>query len=297
MIWNGAALHAANRNPRNRSGHGAFCRTVWLLAAVAVASGPAAAMDVPEDEYPRLKQCEERICTMILKKEPAGDDLKCKLSKTWAQQDIKSGETGTVRWGFGDARCALNFALSRAEILAALTKPEHTIALPMQTVKCEVDRQGELKPVTAKLAPKLMFKNGRAEKVWVNLNEVNGPGEIKGTVWAAANLEDSLGIFHGSMIKQINKFVHKKCDDLYGPGAAAKALKKLKKQQKRAAALAAKAEKAAAAEKKQADQKSPDNAAAPAIVNAAPAADTTAPAGPTPAPAAANPVPAAAKPE
>ncbi len=219
--------------------------TAFVIAATA--GRAVAAMDVPDDEYPKLKQCEARVCTMILKKEPTGDDLKCKVSKTWAQDTLKGGETKTVRWGFGDARCSATLELTRADILAALNRPEFTLNIPSHTVKCEVDRNGELKPVTAKLAPKIIFKNGRAEKVWINLTELNGPADIKGTVWTAANLEDTLGIFHSSMIKQINKFVHKKCNALYGPAAMAKAQKKLEKEKQKATAAAAKAKKASAA--------------------------------------------------
>jgi hypothetical protein len=229
----------------------AICRTLarGVPAAVAFAlmAGHAAAMDVPDDEYPKLKQCEARLCTMILKKEPAGEDLSCKLSKTWAQDTIKGGESKTVRWGFGDARCALNFSLARSEIMSALTQPDYTLNIPSHAVKCEVDRSGELKPVTAKLAPKIIFKNGRAEKVWINLTDLSGPADIKSTVWTAANMEDTLGIFHGSMIKQINKFMYTKCKALYGPAAVAKALKKLNAEKRRSAAAALKAKKAEAA--------------------------------------------------
>ncbi|MEQ1576672.1 MAG: hypothetical protein ABL894_03375 [Hyphomicrobium sp.] len=242
---------AKARQPRKGRAHmRAICRTfAGLMLAAAVLAAPASqaeTMVVPDDEYPRLKKCEERFCTMVLKKEPVGDDLQCRLSKTWAQETIKGGESKTVRWGFGDARCKLNFNLARSEIIAALTMPEYTLAFPSQTVKCEVDREGELKPVTAKLAPKFLFKNGQAEKVWINLTELDGPADIKGTVWTAANLEDTIGIFHGSMIKSINKFLHKKCNDTYGPAALAKAQRKLELEQRRAARAARIAKKAAA---------------------------------------------------
>ena len=229
----------------------AICRTFVCSGLAALVIAPAMALaagfEVPADEAPRLKACEEKFCTMVLKKETAGDDLKCKLSKTWAQETLKGGETKTVRWGFGDARCNLNLNLARSEVISALTKPEYTVNIPSQTVRCEVDRSGELKPVTAKLAPKLVFKNGRAEKIWINLQELDGPADIKGTVWTAANLEDSLGIFHRGMIKSVNKFLYKRCNDLYGPAAVASANKRLNNEKRRAAVAAAKATAAGAA--------------------------------------------------
>ena len=278
----------------------AICRTFFaaILAILVPVTPPAfaAGIEVPADELPRLKACEEKFCSMVLKKEPVGDDLKCKLSKTWAQETLKGGETKAVRWGFGDAHCALNFSLARSEVISALTKPEYTVQIPSQTVKCEVDRDGELKPVVAKLAPKIMFKNGHAEKVWINLTEMDGPADIKGTVWTAAQLEDSLGIFHRGMIKSINKFLYKRCNDQYGPGAMAKALKKLNADKRRAAARAAKAAATGAAPEAAKSTEAPKSTEVPKATVAAPEASAPASQPAAPKPAAKTEPPAAAKP-
>ena len=152
----------------------AICRTlghVILAALVFVATGPptanlacAEAMAVPADEKPKLKACEQRLCTMILKKEPVGEDLACSLSKTWASETLKGGQSKAVRWGFGDARCKINLSLARSEVVAALTQPEYTLDIPTQAVKCEVDRNGEIKPVTATLAPQTRFQERPSRK-------------------------------------------------------------------------------------------------------------------------------------
>ncbi len=177
--------------------------------------GPAIALEPEPKEMVALKACERQICTMALGRKPAGSDLSCKVSKTWAKDTLKGGEAKTMKWGFGDARCSSELKLSRADVIAALTKPEHTVEVPAHTVKCVVEREGELKSVTAKLAPKLTFKNGKASKIWINLQELDGPSTIKATVWTAAKLEDNFGIFHKSMIKSVNKFLFKQCGDRY----------------------------------------------------------------------------------
>lgn len=271
-----------------RAAHGR--RRVALLACLAALGQPALALEEPAGELEALKACEKDICTMILEKKPAGQDLACKLTKTWASETIKGGESQSVKWGFGDARCTTSVKLSRADVHAALTRPSHTIIVPNQTVRCEVERSGELKPLTAKASPRLEFRKGRAEKVWINLKEIEGPVDIKGTVWTAASLEDSIGIFHKSMIKQINKFMHKKCAENYGPGAAAA---KAAKEQRRARAAAAKAKAAAAKAGANPAAKSSDTAPAPSgpatpAAAATPPAKTVAPppAGPKPAGAA-----------
>lgn len=240
---------------------------IVLAGIVTLGAERALALEEPPGEWDALKACEQKVCKMILEKKPIGDDLGCKVTKTWASSTIKGGESKKVKWGFGDARCSTSLNLSRADVIAALVEAEHTISVSNQTVRCEVEREGELEPVTAKASPRLEFKSGRADKVWINLEELDGPDDIKGTIWAAAKLEDTFGIFHKNMIKQINKFIYKKCNESYGPGAAARAereerrAKAKKAREAKAAAAASAAAKAsgapekAATEKKEAEKK------------------------------------------
>lgn len=203
-----------------------------LLAALA---GPAAALDEPPGELEALKACEKRLCAMVLGKEPKGDDLKCDVQKTWASSTLEEGKSKGVSWGFGDARCTVDLKLARKDVVAALTRPKHTVRVPPHDVKCVVEREGELKPVTARLAPKLTFKDGKADKVWINLETIEGPADVKSTIWTAAQLEDTLGLFHRPMIKSINKFLHRQCARRYGPGVEADAKKKAEGKTKVAA--------------------------------------------------------------
>jgi hypothetical protein len=189
------------------------------LALIAFTLSPAGALDVPKDEWEKLKSCEERLCGIILGKEKSGKDLRCRISKTWARSTLNKGESKGLSWGFGDARCSLDLNLSRAEIVAALTEKKKTVRIPKHTVNCVVERNNVKKPVRAVLSPKLKFKRGRARKVWIRLKEVEGPADVKGTLWIAANLEDKLGLFHRPLVKSINKFMHQKCAKRYGKGA------------------------------------------------------------------------------
>lgn len=194
-------------------------RSIALVLLCAVAAGPGFALEEPPGEAEELKACEKRICTMILEKNPKGDDLKCDVQKTWAKSDLEEGKSKGVSWGFGDARCKADITLKRADIIAALTLPKYTIKIPPQDVHCVIEREGEVKPLTATLAPKLKFKNGKADKVWINLESIEGPSDVKSTIWTAAQLEDTLGVFHRPMLKSIDKFVHRQCAKRYGPDA------------------------------------------------------------------------------
>lgn len=183
------------------------------IAAFALGGvAPSLALDEPANEKEVLKQCEKRVCEIVVKKAPAGDDLKCALSKTWAKAKIKDGiEKQKLSWGFGDARCAVDLEAKRDLILGAVAKPEHAFELPPHTVRCEIERDKEVTPVTVTLAPKITFKNGKAEKAWLNVKTIEAPAVIKGAIWTAAQLEDNFGLFHAQMIAEINEFVEQKC--------------------------------------------------------------------------------------
>lgn len=191
-----------------------FCAGL-VMAGLALPWGGALALEPSKGEETAIKTCEQRLCTMVLGRTPTGPDLACDLAKTWDRSTLKKGESSSVSWGFGDARCTVDLKLSRAVIIAALTQPKYTVQIPEHDVRCIVEQDGKPKPVLAKLAPKLKFKNGKADKIWINLKDVSGPTAVKATVNLAAGLEDSLGIFHRGMLKSVNKFLHVKCGQLY----------------------------------------------------------------------------------
>ena len=74
-----------------------------------------------------------------------------------------------------------------------------------------VEQDGAAKPVKITIAPRITFKDGKAQKVKINLKSVDGPTAIKATLWTAAKLEDSLGAFQRSMIKSVNRYIEKHC--------------------------------------------------------------------------------------
>lgn len=186
-----------------------------LMGGVAIAllgPPPTQALERTKNEREVLKACEKRLCEIIVKKDTAGDDLLCPLSKTWAQASIKGGvEKRSLSWAFGDARCSVDLNAKRDTIVGAVTKPEHALELSPHEVKCEVEREGEITPINVTLAPKVSFKNGKAEKAWLNVSSIEAPAVVKGAIWTAAQLEDTFGLFHSEMISEINEFIEEKC--------------------------------------------------------------------------------------
>jgi hypothetical protein len=191
---------------------------IWPVAtsiALLLAASCALALEPNKGEAKVLEDCDRRLCTMILRKEAAGEDLKCDLSKTWAKSTIKGADSPSLKWSFGDARCSVHLHIARASIVAALTAKQYKLWVPAHTAECIIEHNGEVTTIEATLAPKLEFKSGRVEKVWINLLKVEGTSAITALISAGATLEDSTGLFHGAMVKEANKYIYVQCPKNY----------------------------------------------------------------------------------
>jgi hypothetical protein len=163
-------------------------------------------------ERDKLKACEKSICSILTKKEAAGGDLACGLSKTWTKEQIKSGiEKKKISWSLGDAQCKLDVKLGRAAIIDAVTKADQVLDFGPHTVKCLVDREGTETQINITMAPKVTFKGGQAVTAILGVKEIEAPSVVKGAIWTAAALEDNVGIFHTDILKGINEFIGPKC--------------------------------------------------------------------------------------
>ena len=182
------------------------------VLAGALAGAPAAtALEEGRGEAAAIKACDQRLCSILLQKSPNGEDLRCSVTKTWARSKIKEADNAKLSWGFGDARCSVDLNLSREKMVAAMTGEQVTFRIAPHTANCVVEQGGKLEKVTAVLAPKIVFRNGRADKIWVNLKKVEGPSSITFTVETAAQLADTFGLFHRQMIKSVNRYIERHC--------------------------------------------------------------------------------------
>ena len=214
-------------------------RLVLVTLAFAIALSPtfspsANALEEQRGEEAAIKAFDLRLCTILTKKDPKGEDLRCNLTKTWARSTIKEADSHKLSWSFGDAQCTVSVNLSRARLIEVLTGDGRKFFVPPHTANCIVEQDGKREKVTATVSPKLYFKDGKVEKVWVNLTSVDGPANITATLQTAAYLADSLGLFHRRMIKSINKYIERHCAQTYPqlvsasapPAASAKPSKK-----------------------------------------------------------------------
>ena len=122
-----------------------------VLAAALLFLPAAHALEEQRGEEAAIKACDKRLCTILMQKDPKGDDLRCSLTKTWARSTIKEADSHKLSWAFGDAQCTANINLSRARLVAALTDDQRKLRVPPHTVNCVVEQDGKLEKVTATL--------------------------------------------------------------------------------------------------------------------------------------------------
>jgi hypothetical protein len=175
-------------------------------------NGPAAlALEQQKSEAAAIEACDRRLCAILVGKSRHGPDLSCALTKTWARSAIKEADTQQLSWGFGDARCSMDVKLSRERLVEAMTAERNTFHAGRLTANCVVEQDGRPEKVTAVVAPKIEFRGGKADKVWVRLKSVDGPASVTLTLQTAAQLADTFGLFHRQMIKGINRYIGRHC--------------------------------------------------------------------------------------
>lgn len=191
-------------------------RAALAAAGLALGMGHALALDVLPDEREGRKACEKALCTMAVTRAKDGGPLSCNMVKTWDRDKIKkSGETGKLSWGFGDARCSVAINIPRDQLIPALAEAKYTLNVPTQTVKCEIEgADKKLTTISVEANPKIEFAGGKAEKLWLNVGKVDGDSIATKFIWAATKLIDNLGLFHSAAIAEINNFVHDKCPNI-----------------------------------------------------------------------------------
>ncbi len=194
------------------SKRGSMVATATFPILLIAAGSAQADFKVPADEAEKLKACEMAVCQQIVKKGPAEGHLTCDLSKTWARSFIEDGiKEKSFKWGLGDARCALKLDLGRDILVKALTEPDYTLQIPAQTAACAAETGDSITSVKITLAPKLVFKAGAVTSVTLAVGEIEAPALVKGVIWSAAKMEDTVGLFHSQLLKEINGFIQKRC--------------------------------------------------------------------------------------
>ena len=202
----------------------AICRHAALAAliltpsvALAQAVDPELEQRIAQEKADR-RDCKLRVCDAALKKRAAGEDVTCKVVRTWRAKEIEDALKESIAWPFGNAQCNADIDLPRLALANVLAKGEFEAAIPKHRIDCALDQKnGKGKySISFTIRPVIKFKDGMAVKATMNWADIQGSAVARGAAWSTAKLDNYFGIFEGIIIKAINDFFGPHCDEVKG---------------------------------------------------------------------------------
>lgn len=196
-----------------------------MLTAVFGGALPAFAADeearvlTPEEQAEKdsRKACKIQICDIFRSKKTSGDKVACDIQKTWREEDVKDMVAGgQVGWRWGKMVCKFNLDLTQAELADAVSKPEYELKVKPHNITCVIDKKDEsgTHEVSVGIAPEVRFKDGVATEGRMNWGDVTAPVLVKGIIWPGVKLDNQVNFVGGKLVKTVNGFMTKKCDQV-----------------------------------------------------------------------------------
>lgn len=191
--------------------------------AAPAAPGTAAPEHQDEDLTPEeraekeaRRACKVEICSVIASKDPNGPDISCDIVKTWREKAITKMLGGRIDWPWGKAVCRSRLEIKREALAKAMSEPNYEVALPEQKAHCELAQKGEGEPyaVDISLAPKVVFKNGKAVEARLNWGEASAPMLVYALIYAGTGLDNQTNVLGPEVVNMVNGFTSKKCAEV-----------------------------------------------------------------------------------
>lgn len=171
----------------------------------------------PEEKAERdgRKDCKVAICAAFHNRKP-GADISCAITKSMRKEQLtKIVSKAKVSWPWGRVVCKTDVRASREMLIKAMTEPKLEAQFESHKISCTVEREKEAPAeISAELAPKITFENGKATKAALHWGKVDGPTVIKGAMWTATAADNTIGVLQSMIVDDVNDFVDKKCDEV-----------------------------------------------------------------------------------
>jgi hypothetical protein len=171
----------------------------------------------PEEEAEKKAReaCKIEICDILATKEQVGPDVACDIAWTWRETEIVDTLDDDVDWPWGKLVCQSKLTLGRGPMAKAMSEPHYKVVTEPQTVRCLLHQaDGEPYVVEVKLTPEVTFKNGTASDAKVNWGGITAPSGIYALLYVATSLDNSTNVLGPEVVRQINKFIRKDCDQV-----------------------------------------------------------------------------------
>jgi len=204
--------------------HRAFAALLCLLCGSAVAADEDARLrtDIDKDLAQQLwresqarKACKAKICEIARSKTPAGEDIACKVVKTWPAVDLKDKILrGKLDWPLGNAQCESQLALARALIVAAMSQAKYEAKVGKHDVKCRLTAKDgtDAQLITFTIDPVVDFEHGKAVRAAIHWANVGGSAGAKSALWSLSTVDNTFHVLEGVVLEQINEFFGPQCE-------------------------------------------------------------------------------------
>jgi hypothetical protein len=153
--------------------------------------------------------CKISICEAARSKAAQGDNIACKVLKTWPDIDLKGKVLkGALDWPFGHAQCEANISIDRKLLMAAASEVKYEAKIGKHDVICHLNtKDGKDKhALTFSIDPVVTFEKGKATKAALNWSNVGGTTIAKSAAWSATAVDNTFNVLQGVVIEQINTF-------------------------------------------------------------------------------------------
>jgi hypothetical protein len=164
------------------------------------------------------RDCKLRVCDAALNKRAAGENITCKIVRTWRAKEIEATLKERISWPFGHAQCTADIDLPRKPLAQMFAGGEFEAEIPKHKIDCTLDRKNGKGTyvISFTIRPMITFKDGKAIKARMNWADIQGSPVAKGAAWSAAKLDNYLGIFERLIVNAINDFFGPHCDEVKG---------------------------------------------------------------------------------
>jgi hypothetical protein len=195
-----------------------FSASSFVLGEVRAAESKAVVLTAEElAEKESRKACKIQICDIFRSRKTSGEQIACPIIKTWREEAIKDMVTGgKIGWRWGKVFCEFNLRLAQADLAKVVNEPSYELRVPTHTINCKVDRKkdGKMHKISVGIAPVVKFKNGKAIEAHMNWGKVEAPILFKSLIWPGVKLDNKVNVIGGKMVKMVNGFMTKKCDQV-----------------------------------------------------------------------------------
>jgi hypothetical protein len=159
--------------------------------------------------------CKIAICEAALSKVAQGDNIACKVVKTWPDVDLKNKILkGAMDWPWGHAQCEASISLDRKLIAAAVSEPKYDAAIGKHDVTCHLNTKDgkDRHTVNLTIDPLVTFENGKATKASLRWSNVTGSTIVKSALWSATAVDNTFNVLQSAVLEQINDFFGPACE-------------------------------------------------------------------------------------